>query len=74
MTADVNANPDWPENLKEIMSPDFIRTENIRIWLAPDVKDVTDDAKKKGQFCRYAPDIRQIGALTSQHGHCAGGL
>jgi hypothetical protein len=54
---------DWPtEKLHNVIGkPYCTTTEQIRIWLAPDVMDVTHDPEVQGQLRRYAPDIHQLG-------------
>ncbi|MFW9798561.1 MAG: hypothetical protein ACFFE2_16095, partial [Candidatus Thorarchaeota archaeon] len=53
----------WPtEKLDKIIEkPYCTTTEQITIWLAPDVMDVTHEPEVQEQIRRYAPDIRQLG-------------
>lgn len=54
---------DWPtEKLHRAINRPYCKiNEQIRIWLAPDVEDVTHEPEVRQQLRTYAPDIRQLG-------------
>ncbi|MFW9795015.1 MAG: hypothetical protein ACFFEE_11965, partial [Candidatus Thorarchaeota archaeon] len=53
----------WPTEKFErtLGKPYCTTTEQIKIWLAPDVEDVTYDPDAQKQLRNFAPDIRQLG-------------